>query len=151
MKYSAKVSDAVHILVYIRLNSSRNLTTDDVEKAMSDASPAYVRQLMAKMKTGKLIVSARVHATIMLARPDSQITLYDIYRAVETGKPLTRLDTIKDPDCSISSDLENIIHIAYNRVHSAAVNEMKSITLYDIVNEYREHDSRIRPLEAIAE
>ena len=149
MKYSSKLLDAVRILACIRMNSSPDLTNEDIAGFLN-LTPSGARQLIAKMKTAKLIVSARIQATPMLARPDDQITLGDIYRTVEAGKPILRLDKRAGrPD--IGSGLENILSESRDEVERAAMQEMDTITLRDIMNRYRERVSGIHAVEAIAE
>ncbi|WP_194608175.1 Rrf2 family transcriptional regulator [Clostridium vitabionis] len=150
MKYSSKLLDAVRILVCIRMNSNPEFTSEDIAEMMN-LSPANVRQLMAKMKTAKLIVSARIQSTPMLARPDDQITLYDIYRTVEAGKPLIRLDRHAGTRPDIGQDLEDVLSESLSQVNRAAAREMDSITLRDIVNRYRERINGMHTVEAIAE
>ena len=49
MKYSTKVSDAVHILAFIQLNPTGSLSSDSIAKSMH-TNPGCVRQVMSALR-----------------------------------------------------------------------------------------------------
>ena len=52
---------------------------------------------MLKLKKAELMTSVAGHARPSLSKPADQITLLDIYKAVEGDKPLLHLDTHTNP------------------------------------------------------
>ena len=52
---------------------------------------------MLKLKKAELMTSVAGHARPSLSKPADQITLLDIYKAVEGEKPLLHLDTHTTP------------------------------------------------------
>lgn len=99
MKYSTRLADAVHIMVFVHLADQTTLTSTEIATSIQ-TNPAYVRQLMAKMKAAGLIESARGQARPSLGREPEAITLLDVYRAVEGDKPLLHLDTHTNPNAT---------------------------------------------------
>ena len=87
MKYSTRLSDAVHILAFIALYPNCDLTSNKLAESIQ-TNPAYVRQLMSALRKGGLLVSVKGHPRPALAREPEKITLLDAYRAVEGNKPL---------------------------------------------------------------
>jgi Rrf2 family protein len=64
------------------------LTTDMIAEAVKD-HPARVRQIVAALVKAGLLKSLRgAGGGIAIARPPEQITLRDLYLAVEDGPPL---------------------------------------------------------------
>lgn len=53
MKYSTRLSDAVHILTLIALNESPTLSSGAIAESIH-TNPSYVRQFMAKLKNPDL-------------------------------------------------------------------------------------------------
>ena len=82
MKYSTKLSDAVHILAFIVLNPNGSLTSDSIAESVH-TNPGCVRQLMSSLRRAGLISSVKGHPKPSLTKELSTITLLDIYRAVE--------------------------------------------------------------------
>ena len=49
MKYSTKLSDAVHVLCFISINPSQDLSSAAIAKSIH-TNPGYVRQIMMSLK-----------------------------------------------------------------------------------------------------
>ena len=81
MRYSTKVSHAVHILAYIALHPGRVLTSDVIADSIQ-TNPGCVRQIMSALRKADLLSSVKGRPLPSLTREPSAITLLDIYRAV---------------------------------------------------------------------
>ena len=86
MKYSTKVSDAVHILAFIVLNPRGSLSSDSIAESLH-TNPGCVRQLMSALRRAGLLLSVKGHPKPSLSKVPSAITLLDVYKAVEGDKP----------------------------------------------------------------
>ena len=137
MKYSTKVSDAVHILCFIYLNPDMILTSDRIAQSVKTNS-SYVRQLMSTLRQAGLLRSVTGHPRPELAKAPEEITLLHVYRAVEGHKPLLHLDTHTNPDCGVGVHVQNALQDYFDRVQEKAEGEMAAITLQDILNRYQE-------------
>lgn len=82
MKYSTKLSDTIHILIFIALGDEEQLSSTKIAESIK-TNPAYVRQLMATLKNAGIVVNTQGHANAALAKSADKINMYDIYRAVE--------------------------------------------------------------------
>ena len=100
MKYSTKLSDAVHIMIFIHLNPNMDLSSQAIAKSLK-SNPSFVRQILMKLRTAGLVQSVRGRPRPKLARDLGAISLLEIYRAVEGGKRLLHLDTHINPICNI--------------------------------------------------
>ena len=98
MKYSTRLSDAVHILAFIALNPNGSLSSSSIAESIH-TNPGCVRQLMSALRRAGLISSVKGHPRPALTRIPALITLLDVYRAVEGEKPLLHLDTHTNPEC----------------------------------------------------
>ena len=85
-------SDTVHVMVLIAINQEKSLSSASIAESVH-TNPGFVRQLMLKLKKAGLMTSIAGHARPSLSKPADQITLLDIYKAVEGEKPLLHLDT----------------------------------------------------------
>lgn len=144
MKYSTKLSDSVHILVFIALSDNQTLSSADMAVSIQ-TNPAYVRQLMAKLKAAELIQSRRGQANPAIVKPPKDITLLEIYRAVEGEKPLLHLDTHTNPECGIGVNIQLALADYYARIQEHAEQEMQHITLQNIIDSY--HQRTNQPIE----
>ena len=135
MKYSCKLSDAVHILVLIATNPLENLSSAAMAESIHTHS-AFVRQIMSSLRKAGLIVSVRGHATPSLAMDASEISLLDIYRAVEGEKPLLHLDTHTNPECGAGVNIQYSLQDYYDEIQMTAEKKMAEIRLEDIIRSF---------------
>lgn len=113
MKYSTKLSDTVHVMVLIAINQEKSLSSASIAESVH-TNPGFVRQLMLKLKKAELMTSVAGHARPSLSKPADQITLLDIYKAVEGDKPLLHLDTHTNPDCGVGINIQLSLQGFYN-------------------------------------
>ena len=137
MKYSTKLSDTIHLLVFLYLADGDRMTSARIAESVK-TNPAYIRQLMSALKKGGLIASDRGPANPTLIREADQITMLDIYRAVEGEKPLLHLDIHTNPECGVGVNIQLSIGDFYREVQDAAEKKMQEITLKDIIERYYE-------------
>ena len=142
MKYSTRLSDAVHILAFIALYPDCDLTSNKLAESIQ-TNPAYVRQLMSALRKGGLLVSVKGHPRPALAREPEKITLLDAYRAVEGNKPLLHQDIHTNPACGVGVNIQLVLRDCYDLVQARAEEAMRSITLQEILNHYTEKISHL--------
>ena len=131
MKYPTKLSDAVHILAFIALHPNCSLTSEKIAESVQ-TNAGYVRQLMSALRRGGLLLSVKGHPRPSLAKTPGQITLLDVYRAVEGGKPLLHQDTHTNPACGVGMNIQLVLRDCYDLVQQQAEEAMRSITLQEI-------------------
>lgn len=135
MKYSTKLSDAVHVMVLIAINQDTDLSSTQIAESVK-TNPAFVRQIMMKLRGAGLMSSISGHAKPSLAKPAEQITLLDIYKAVEGEKPLLHLDTHTNPDCGVGVNIQLALRDYYQEIQNTAEDHMRRISLQDIIESY---------------
>ncbi len=142
MKYPTRVSDAVHIMVFIHLDPTQDLSSTAIAHSIK-TNPSYVRQLMAALKKAGLLNGTRGQAAPSLARGPSVITLLDIYRAVEGGKPLLHLDTHTNPECGVGVNIQLALSDYYAEIQKSAEKRMAEITLENIIETYHQYVQKV--------
>ena len=140
MKYSTKLSDTVHVMVLIAINQEKSLSSASIAESVH-TNPGFVRQLMLKLKKAELMTSVAGHARPSLSKPAEQITLLDIYKAVEGDKPLLHLDTHTNPECGVGINIQLSLQGFYNEIQKTAEEKMNTITLQDIIDTYYQRTS----------
>lgn len=76
-----------------------------------------------------------------LGKLPREITLLEIYKAVEKEKPLLHLDTHTNPECGVGVNIQLALADYYKKVQEDAESSMGKITLEDIINTYLERIS----------
>ena len=136
MAYSTKLSDALHVLVFIETEREGNLSSDAIARSLK-CNPASVRQLMGRLRRAGII-----SCVTGLTRAQEEITMLDVYRAVEGQKPLLHLDTHVNPECGVGVNVQFVIGECFDEVQRQAESAMQAITLAEIVKRFGERLSR---------
>ena len=123
------------MLVFIATNPKNDLTSDAIATSLA-SNPSSVRKMMGKLKRAGLISSVTGHAKTQLTRKPRDITMLDVYRAVEGDKPLLHLDTHTNPACGLGVTVQLVIGKRFEEVQQAAEQAMCRVTLEQIIEQY---------------
>lgn len=137
MKYSMKVSHAVHIMVFIQTAQGLPVTSDKIAESIH-TNPGCIRQIMSQLRKAGLLKSVTGHPLPELARDPANISLLDIYKAVENEKPLLHLDTHTNPECGVGVNIQLALQEFYDKVQKDAEDSMAGISLADIIERFYE-------------
>lgn len=136
MKYSVRLSDAVHLMIYIEVVRDSELTSAAIAGSIR-TNPAYIRQLMMKLKKAGLLQSVHGHADPKLTRKPEEISLLDVYKAVEGDKPLLHLDADINPDCDVGINIQFALKGYYEQIQKNIEKEMEQIRLSDVMKDFQ--------------
>jgi DNA-binding IscR family transcriptional regulator len=163
---SHKLSDAVHILAFIeifgraegsRAEGSRaagahqvgsRAAAEPVPKSVSlssasiaasvESNPALVRRLMSALAKAGLLDTKPGSVEPRLARSTADISLLDVYRAVEGNDRLLQVDEKTNIACPIGGNIQQTLDDVYARVQADAEASMAATSLASIVDNIME-------------
>ena len=133
MQISSRFTIAVHIITCIDyFHEERSMTSDFIASSVG-VNPVMIRQIILQLKAAGIVEVSRGKGGIVLSRPLEDITLYDIYEAVESVKgKLFRFHENPNPDCPVGKKIHSALDWALDEMQSSLENKMRSITLKDI-------------------
>ncbi|MFC6259400.1 Rrf2 family transcriptional regulator [Levilactobacillus fujinensis] len=143
MRYSHRLSDAVHILAYIDIYHESDLSSVAIAASV-ESNPALVRRLMVALRRAGLLTTQQGTATPRLARDPDTISLLDVYHAVEEDGKLLHVDDKTNPKCIVGGNIQATLRGAYDDVQRAAEAKMVQISLASLINDIwtREREKR---------
>lgn len=136
MKKSVRLSNAVHLMTLIALNPFDNLSSQRIAKSIN-TNPSFIRQIMGQLKTAGLLTSVKGHAEPKLTKAPDQISLCDIYKAVDDTR-LLNIDTQIDPSCCPGQNIQLSLATYYDQIQETAEQQMQAIKLADIIEQYQQ-------------
>ncbi|GAW99908.1 Rrf2 family transcriptional regulator [Secundilactobacillus mixtipabuli] len=143
MKYSHKLSDAVHVLAYIDIfQDDGDLSSNSIALSI-ESNPSLVRRLMSALVKAGLLVTQPGIAAPSLSKPTAEISLLEVYNAVEDDHSLLHVDEKTNPNCLVGANIQGALNDAYAKVQAQAEQSMAEITLDQIVD-----DIQVRRLKA---
>lgn len=137
MKFSYKLSDAVHILAYLEIFKDGDLSSRQIAASI-ESNPSVVRNLMSKLRLAGLITTKQGAAKTTLAKAPEEISLYDVYRAINMER-LLHVDPKTNPDCPIGRNIQSVLDETYNEIEAAAFEKMRLTSLAMIIAKLKQH------------
>lgn len=134
MKISTRFSDSIHILAFITIYKGKIPLTSNNIAGSIETSPVVVRRLMSKLRKAKLIQTVHGSADPKLARDPQEISLYDVYLAVEGDQPLFTVDHKTNPDCIVGGNIQSTLTQYYQLAEQAAAAKLAAISLRDVLD-----------------
>ncbi|MCY9807526.1 Rrf2 family transcriptional regulator [Lentilactobacillus senioris] len=133
MKLSTRFSDAIHILAYLKIYQNTKLSSEEIAASIM-TSPVVVRRLMSKLKAAGLIQTISGTPAPSLTKETDQITLLDIYFAIEGHTELFNIDHQTNPNCIVGGNIQQVLAQYYDEAQLAAQQKLQSITLANIID-----------------
>ena len=137
MKFSHKLSDAVHLLVYIEIFPDDDLSSRAIARSIV-TNPSMVRSLMMDLRKAGLLKTKQGSAEPELAKKPEEISLYDIFAAVGMDHHLLHVDEDTEQKCPVGGNIQGPLAKAYAEVEEAAFVKMREISLRKIVDQIKE-------------
>lgn len=97
MAYSTAVSQAISILLYIHVKMEEYryefLSTKAISEKLNIPVPTAVKVLKSLNAAGITTTKEGAKGGVLLVKPLSEITLLDVFLAIEQGRPLFKIQT----------------------------------------------------------
>lgn len=139
MQISSRFTIAVHIFVCIKTFEKDYKITSEFLASSTNVNPVIVRKILLQLKSSGLIEVQRGSGGSSIAKPLNQISFLDIYNAVECidkGK-LFHFHENPNPNCPVGKNIHNILDDKLEQVQKALEDELKKITLDQVVNDLK--------------
>jgi len=137
MQVSSRFTIAIHIFACIDYFQKDYKITSDFLASSVNVNPVIIRKIMSQLRDAGLINVARGTGGIALAKPAEEITLLDVFNAVESldeGK-LFHFHENPNTACPVGSQIHLILDDKLERVQKAMEDELKSITIADVIKD----------------
>lgn len=137
MQISMKCSVAVHCLLYIWEARGKARVTSTLLAQSTGCNPVVIRNILSALKKAGLITVPRGQGGAELCRKPEQITLHEIYTALEP-KGLSSLIGIHSCDgraCPVAKNIRRVLRRPYNKIEQAITSTMDSITLASMIQD----------------
>lgn len=124
---------AVHVLTLMAWADEEPLKSDHVAESVN-TNPVVIRRMLCELAESKLVVSQTGSmGGSRLARQPEEITLLDIYQAVESRGVFSLHRHPPNPDCPVGVNIGTVLNDVLDEVDSAVERVLANITLQDAV------------------
>lgn len=128
---------AVHIMAALGYRRGQD-TTSALLATSVNTSPSFVRRILAKLSKAGLVETATGKAgACWLAKEASNISLLDIYEAVDAPKAFSIHGYTEQKACPVSCNIKTALDRALSKTQKAMEDSLKEISLERIITDIR--------------
>ncbi len=126
-------------MVFLAHQDQTYVTSSEIAES-SSTNPVVLRRIAASLHASGLVESQKgPGGGIRLAKSPDQITMDQIYRAVETSEPLHLPHTAPNTNCPVGRAMEDVLKSIFVRAETALSNELHKMSLCDVLHMVREY------------
>ena len=137
MQISSRFTIAIHIFTCIEALKDEYKMTSDFLALSINVNPVIIRRLLGQLREAGLINVQRGSGGASLAKPADEITLLDIYNAVECvdQEGLFHFHDNPNQKCPVGRNIHSALDGRLNQIQTAMEKEMQSITIAEIIED----------------
>jgi Rrf2 family protein len=138
MAVNTQFSIAVHILAGLACGCDKEGVTSSHLAASVNTSPSFVRRTLAKLSRAGLVKTTTGKAgACWLAKDAKQISLLDVYAAVDAPKAFAIHDYAEQKQCFVSCHIKTALEKALAKSQKTMESSLAGISLAQIVSDVR--------------
>ena len=147
MQISSRFTLAIHIFACVDTFKDDYKVTSDFIAGSTNVNPVIIRKILGQLKAAGLIEVARGTGGTTIAKPLSEITFLDIYRAVECVEENQLFHFHENPNtaCPVGRNIHHVLDEKLDRVQKAMERELQSITLEDVREDLKKYLGQENP------
>lgn len=138
MQLSMRCSVAVHCLIFIHEAKGVVKVTSTLLSQSTGVNPVVIRNILSALKKAGLITVARGTGGAELCRAPEQITLYQIYSALEPEglTSLIGIHACEQQPCPVAQNIRRVLAGPYQKIEASIQETMESITLASMLEDF---------------
>lgn len=135
MQFSSRLPIAVHVLLAIVEFEGKEKTTSVFLAGSVNVNPVIIRNTLGQLKAAGLVTVKAGEGGAALAKEPKDITLTDIFRAVEKEEDLFHFHENPNPECPVGKNVHAVLNDKLLAIQGAMFRQMSSITLQDLLDD----------------
>ena len=135
MQFSSRLPVAVHILLAIVEFEGKEKTTSAFLAGSVNVNPVIIRNTLGQLKAAGLVTVRAGEGGSSLAKDPKDITLLDIFNAVEKKEALFHFHENPNPECPVGKNVHAVLDRRLFSIQEVMREQMESITLQYLIND----------------
>jgi Rrf2 family protein len=138
MPANTQFSIAVHLMAGLGYGGAGEVTSTMLAGSVN-TSPSFVRRTLAKLSKAELVnTTMGKHGSCSLAKDPGEISLLDIYRAVDAPKAFAIHDYAEQKACPVSCKIRSAMDNVLARTQTSFEAGLSAMTLADVIGDMKE-------------
>ena len=131
-----QISHATHMLIIIALKGKESKVTSDFLASSVGVNPVIIRKTLSQLKKAELISVARGTGGAEIIKDLEDISLLDVYQAVECLGKTGQLFSFHDnpnPACPVGANIHGVLDEKLQKIQLAMEQELSQTSLAQVV------------------
>ncbi len=130
---NTQFSIAVHIMAGLGLRCGSDITSTEIAGSVN-TSPSFVRRILAKLsKAGLVNTATGKTGSCWLTRKPDEISLLEVYRAVDAPKVFAIHHYNAQRGCTVSCNIKYALENVLNKSQSSFEDALRKVSLADVL------------------
>ncbi len=139
--YNSRFALAVHVLALMAIEGGGEPMSSDYLAYSASTNPVVIRRIVGELrKAGLVKAQAGAGGGASLRRPAEEITLLEVYRAMEGGELFTMGSRPPNPDCICGRNIQPVLEGVFFQAENAVEGVLTGITVAQVAREVEAHD-----------
>lgn len=135
MQFSSRFPIAVHIMLAIVEFEGKEKTTSTFLAGSVNVNPVIIRNTLGQLKAAGLVTVKAGEGGASLAKEPKEITLADLFDAVEKDEALFHFHENPNPECPVGKNVHAVLDNQLFAIREAMRKQMASVTLQDLIDD----------------
>jgi Rrf2 family protein len=132
---NSRLAVSVHILSYLTYKAGQQVPSAEIASSV-DTNPVVIRRLLAALVKARLVTPSKgAKGGFSLASAPQNITLLDVYRAVEPQPDHGLSRFAPNHKCPVGARIEVILRTAFFKANTSMEAELAKITFEDVARQ----------------
>jgi Rrf2 family protein len=137
MATNTQFSIAVHLMIALGFGNGRQVTSSELAGSIN-TSPSFVRRILAKLsKAGLVSTTTGKFGSCLLAKSAEDISLLDIYKAVDAPQTFAIHDYPVQGGCRVSCNIEAVMNKVLAKAQNSFEGSLARTSLAQVIAETR--------------
>ena len=137
MAANNQFSIAVHLMAGLGFCTETDRTSAQLAASVN-TSPSFIRRTLAKLsKSGLIETSKGKNGFCRLGKKPAEISLLDIYLAVEAPKAFSIHHYEETKPCQVSCNIKSVLEDALNKTQKGMEDSLAKISLGDLISDIK--------------
>ena len=133
MATNTQFSIAVHLMIALGYGGGRQATSGELAGSIN-TSPSFVRRILAKLsKSGLVSTTTGKSGFCLLAKKPEEISLLEIYKAVDAPQTFAIHDYPVQSQCRVSCNIESVMRKVLTRAQNSFEGSLGETTLAELI------------------
>lgn len=136
MQISSRFTIATHMMIIIVMQDTDSKVTSDFLAASVGVNPVIIRKTLSQLKKAELISVARGTGGTEIIKDLQDISLFDVYQAVECLGKSGKLFSFHDnpnPKCPVGANIHEVLDQKLLDIQLAMENQLRQTSLAQVV------------------